>query len=92
MITFLIPGLGSYLLSARTSRQNQASGWGRLRHHCSVKRMKEAFEIPCDATTTGIVDNQESRSALGQSKRHTVVLCHNERTSDEMITLMSKKV
>jgi hypothetical protein len=33
--------------------------------------MKEAFEVPCEATRMGIDDNQYSRSALGQSKRHT---------------------
>jgi hypothetical protein len=38
------------------------------------KRMKEMFEIPCDATRTRIDDNQYSRSALGQSKRHTSCL------------------
>jgi hypothetical protein len=33
--------------------------------------MKEAFEVPCEATRMGIDDNQDSRSVLGQSKRHT---------------------
>jgi hypothetical protein len=35
------------------------------------KMMKEAFELPCEATRMGIDDNQDSRSVLGQSKRHT---------------------
>jgi hypothetical protein len=65
MITFLNPGLGSCLLSARSCRWKQASWWGQLCHHCSTKRMKEVFKVSCETTMTRIDDNQGSRSVLG---------------------------
>jgi hypothetical protein len=57
--------------------------WGQHRHHCLAKRIKEAFEVTYETTRTRIDNNQDSRSALGQSNGHASRLKSQRQTRDE---------
>jgi hypothetical protein len=71
MITFLIPGSGSCLLSMRSKDGNKLQCGVSIDTTARQRRMKWAFEVTCGTTGTRIDDNQDSRSALDQSKGHT---------------------
>jgi hypothetical protein len=84
VITFLIPGSGSCLLSMRTCRQEQALVWGRHRHHCLTKMMKEAFEVTCVTKTHGV--------CLVRVMDTPVVLSHKDGLGTNMVMLVSNVV
>jgi hypothetical protein len=68
VITFLIPGSGSYLLSMRTCRRKPALVWGQLWWPLLGEKDEiRLHEVTCETTMTRIDDNQDSRSALGRS-------------------------
>jgi hypothetical protein len=60
LITFLIPGSGSCLLSMRSYRQKQTLGLGQLRQQLlGIKDERRVYGGTCKTTSTRIDDDQD---------------------------------
>jgi hypothetical protein len=61
LITFLILGSRTCLLSVRIADGNKLQGGVSFDDPSLAKRMNKAFEFPCETTRTRIDDNQDSK-------------------------------
>jgi hypothetical protein len=61
LITFLILGSGTCLLSVRIAGGNKLQCGVSFDDHNMTKRMNKAFEFPCKTIRTRLDDNQDSK-------------------------------
>jgi hypothetical protein len=92
VITFLLPGLGLCLLTTWSCRWKQASGWGQFWHHCSAKRMKEAFDVTCKTTRIRVDGNQVKECAWSEYGTDQSSYVGMNWLEMNMVIIVSKKV